>query len=285
MNPGWLVESASLWGFHGSMMAESQRPLRPEAVQEYWLRNRVRFDTWSQLMTELDPWLSSYLPSARATAWKRCAVLIEEVLMAEPLVRVCVAVAKHLEEREVDGDSRAILHNVFSNHLEIRKRALEWILQGVDSGVADAHRLNRLRCYLEHWTDLLLGFFASRGSSDKYAFCSERVSDFASEYGHRSLGNASETVWSLLLAGNRHWIRKHGSAEMLYPELGRSVVSAALGMVHPVWFDSLGLLPSRAAQKVAHSINYVDRTVESLVDGTWEMLSAVQPQKAGRLPF
>jgi hypothetical protein len=72
---------------------------------------------------------------------------------------------------------------------------------------------------------------------------------------------------------------------MLYPKLSHDVIGAALGMVHPVWFDSLGLLPSRAAQKISHSLNYVDRTVESLVDGSWEMLSTIQSKSASRLPF
>lgn len=284
MNPGWLVESASLWGFHGAMIAEAQQPLRTEAVHEYWLRNRVRFDTWNHLMTQLDPWLASPLQSTRATAWKRGEVLIEEILMSEPLCRVCTAVATHLEERSVDGDSRAILHNVFGNHLDIRKRALRWILEGVDAGVNEAHRLNRVRSYLEHWTDMLLGFFAGKETCKSYAFDSERVADFADEYSHRALGDASETVWSLLLAGNRNWIRKHSSSEMLYPELSREVIGAALGMVHPVWFDALGLLPSRAAQKLTQGLHYVDRTVESLVDGSWTLHSSIQSKHPGRLP-
>lgn len=236
-------------------------------------------------MTQLEPWLTSTAPSARASAWKRGSVLIEEILLSEPLARVCTAVATHLEESLVDCDSRAILHNVFSNHLEVRKRSLTWILEGVDAGVEDAQRLNRMRCYLEHWNDMLIGFFAAPETRDQYAFNANRAQEFSEEYGHRVLGNSSETVWCLLLAGNRNWIRKHGTAEMLFPDLSRDVICAALGMVHPVWFDSLGLLPSRAAQKVTHSINYVDRTLESLVDGSWEMLSAVQSKTSSRLPF
>jgi hypothetical protein len=285
MNPGWLVESASLWGFHGAMMAEAHEPLRTEAVQEYWLRNRVRFDAWSDRLTQLTPWLTFQVPSTRQSAWKEASTLIEEILMSEPLARVCTAVATELETRHVDCDSRAILHNVLSNHLELRKRSLACILEGIETGAEEAQRLNRLRSYLEHWTDLLLGFFAPDETCDSYAFCPERAGDFANEYGHRCLGAESETVWSLLLAGNRNWIRKHGATEMLYPALSQDVIGAALGMVHPVWFDSLGLLPSRAAQKISHSLNYVDRTVESLVDGSWEMLSTIQSKSVSRLPF
>jgi hypothetical protein len=273
------------------MMAETREPLQNAAVQEYWLRNRVRFDAWNECFARITPWLESPHSSRRAIAWKRAGELMEEVLMAEPLARVSAAVAMQLEDRQVDDDSHAILHNVYSTHLDLRKRSLKWILEGIDSGVAEANQLNRLRSYLEHWSDMLLGFFAGPDACERYAFCNERVAEFAEEYGHRRLGDASETVWSLLLAGNRNWIRKHVSSEVLNPTLSRDVIQAALGMVHPTWFDSLGLLPSRAAQKVAHGLHLVDRTMESLIDGSWEKNSWIQTncdrpsQSSGRYMF
>jgi hypothetical protein len=206
---------------------------------------------------------------------------MEEVLMAEPLVRISSAVAMRLEDRLVDSDSYAILHNVYTTHLDLRKRTLSWILEGTELGIAEAQQLNRLRSYLEHWSDMLLGFFAGPDACERYAFCIDRVADFAEEYGHRSLGDASETVWSLLLAGNRNWIRKHVSSEMLHPTLSRDVIQAALGMVHPTWFDSLGLLPSRAAQKVTYGLHLVDRTMESLIDGSWDKNSWIQTKCFG----
>jgi hypothetical protein len=285
MNPGWLVESASLWGFHGAMMARVDQPLRTQAVHEYWLRNRVRFDTWNQLLKEFEPWIGASLPASRSAGWKYAELLFEEILMSEPLARVCAAVATSLEERSVDGDSRSILHNVLNNQLDIRKRSLRWLLEGIDTGVAEAQRLNRLRGYLEHWTDMLLGFFAGPETRDAYAFCPERASDFAREYSYRNLGDRSESVWTLLIAGNRQWIAKHTAGEFIHPDLSRDVIQAALAMVHPVWFDSLGLLPSRAAQRLASGLHSVDRTIESLVDGSWDLQSSVlhgMPQAPSR---
>jgi hypothetical protein len=262
------------------MMAETRDPLQAEAVHEYWLRNRVRFDTWNEKFAQVIPALESPLNSQRLAAWKRAGELMTEILMAEPLARISSSIAMRLEDRLVDGDSHAILHSVYTTHLDLRKRSLKWILEGIDAGVSEAHELNRLRSYLEHWSDMLLGFFAGPEACERYAFCNQRVAEFSEEYGHRSLGDASETVWSLLLAGNRHWIRKHVSVEIQHPSLSRDVIQAALGMVHPTWFDSLGLLPSRAAQKVTHGLHLVDRTLESLVDGSWIKHSWIQPKHA-----
>ncbi len=282
MNPGWLVESASLWGYHGAMLAETRQALRIESVQAYWVSNRVRFDAWNAMMTRLKPFLSSTNTSLRTQAWSQTGQLVEEVLMSEPLSRICVAVAARLEDRHVDEDSRAILHNIFASHQDIRKRCLQWTLEGIDAGIETASRANRVRAYLEHWTDLLLGFFSDPYSANEYAFSPERVDEFAEDYNYRRLGDASETVWTLLLAGNRKWLSTHGATQVPHPELGRDVCQAALGMVHPAWFDSLGLLPSKAAQSIAQSLHMVDRTLESLVDGSWLKKSHVQTDRSGR---
>lgn len=275
MNSGWLIESAGLWAFHGAMMTQTDAPLPIDAVHAYWLRNRTRFNAWNGLLTKLKDRLDSPLASRRAFAWHHAGTLIEEILLSEPLTRICAAVAMRLEERLVDEDSRAILHNVFTTHLEIRNRALRWILEGIDAGVSKAQHLNRIRAYLENWTDLLIGFFAVPDSSAEYAFCEERVRDFSEEYGHRSLGDVSETVWTLLLAGNRTWISTHCTSHVLFPAMGREIVQAALGMVHPAWFDSLGVLPSKAAHSLTHGLQFVDQTLESLNDGSWMMKSQI----------
>jgi len=268
MNPSWLVESANLWGFHGAMLADAKQPMQESAVLEYWVRNRVRFDAWNATM--------------RDQAWGSAEIVIREILLAEPLSRVCAAIAMRLEDRHVDADSRAVLHNVFTSHQDLRQRGLRWMLEGIDAGNEAAQHLNRLRSYLEHWTDMLLGFFADPASAEEYAFCSERVAEFSDEYSYRRLGDSAETVWILLLAGNRKWLNTHCPAEMCHPQLSQGVCQAALGMVHPLWFDSLGLLPSKAAQSIHHGLNFVDRTLESLVDGTWVRSSQVQASGANR---
>jgi len=258
------------------MLVGSQHPLRVEAVQEYWLRNRVRMNAWNGMLTELALRISSPSGTRRAFGWQKMGSLIEEILLAEPLSRICVAVAKRLEDREIDADSCAIMHNVFSAHQEVRQRCLRWTLEGIDQGEASAHRLNRIRSYLEHWTDMLIGFFGDARTADEYAFSPDRVAEFAEDYSYRSLGDAAPTVWSLLLAGNRKWVSTHCSTETVFPKLSRDVCQAALGMVHPAWFDSLGLLPSRTAQHINHGLNSLDKTLESLMDGSWLEKSTLQ---------
>jgi hypothetical protein len=275
MEPGWLVESASLWGYHGAMLADSRQAFHPEAVNAYWLCNRTRFDAWTARLTQLKARMRSDIATRRAGAWSKAETLIEEVLMSEPLCRVCVAVATRLEHRQIDSDSRAILHNVFRSHQETRQRCLQWILDGLERGNESAERLNRIRAYLENWTDMLLGFFSDTRAAEEYCFSTSRVAEFSEEYGYRSLGSASSTVWSLLLAGNRKWLNNHCSMRSVFPKLGKRVCQAALGMVHPLWFDSLGLLPSKTSQSIAHSLNFVDRTVDSLVDGSWQLGSHI----------
>ncbi len=275
MQPTWLVESAGLWGFHGRMISNARQPFAVEAVHEYWLSNKCRFDAWNSLLTNLSPRLRSSNTARRTIAWSKLSSLVQEILLAEPLSRMCVSVALHLEERGIDTDARPVLHNVFQAHQEVRQRALGWILEGVENGEEAATQLNRLRSYLEHWTDMLLGFFATSSSVVEYAFSADRVSEFAEEYGLNHLGGAADTVWTLLLTGNRKWIATHCNTKFVFPKLNQRVCHSALAMVNQAWFDSLGVLPRRATSSINNNMDFVDRAVGSLVDGSWLQLSTI----------
>jgi hypothetical protein len=266
MHPGWLVESAGMWGYHGAMLAESQRPFEVEAVHAYWLRSRVRFDAWNAMLRDQVQRLNSPLQSHRADAWTQLETLIEEVLLAEPLTRISVAVSMRTERRETDSQCFAIMHNVFCCHRSIRHRCLKLTLDGMDIWGNSVERINRLRIYLEQWTDMLLGFFADPLTADDVAHSRDRVSEYAEDYSFRTLGNDASTVWSLFRTGNRRWLDQHATCRIPFPELSQEVANAALGMVHPLWFDSLGLLSSKLAHSISEHMQFIDRSIECLLD-------------------
>ena len=278
MHPRWLVESAGMWGYHGAMFAESQQPFEVSAVHAYWSSNRLRFDAWNGLLREHLPRFQSPVRSRRDEAWSQLVGLIEEVLLSEPLTRITVAVAMRLETREIDGESCAIMHNVFCSHLAFRHRCLKLALEGLDLRMEWANRINRLRVYLEQWTDMLLGFFSDMATAQEYAHSMERVAEYATEYGYRRLGNDAPMIWSLFLAGNRHWLDQYQPSAIPFQSLSQEVSHAALGMVHPGWFDSLGLLPSRLANSISQRLQFIDQTIESLINDSWKDYSSIQTQ-------
>ncbi len=275
MHSGWLVEMAGLWGYHGATLSCERQALPVEAVNEYWLRSRIRFDGWNAMLSNLRTQTLSLSIARRVRAWQRLRSVIEEILLAEPLTRVCVAVAAQLEEKQVDCDSRSILHNVLSTHCEVRNRCLTIILEGVERGISDAEELNRLRHYLEHWTDMLLGYFAHSSSGAQYSFSVSRMEDFAEDYSQRTLGNDSKVVWSLLQASCRAWLDEHCDHPPVSPRMNHRICEAAIGMIHPHLFDSLGCMRSRLIQSIEHGIDHADATVASLDDGSWESMSNV----------
>ncbi|MEQ1830205.1 MAG: hypothetical protein ABL921_29880 [Pirellula sp.] len=275
MHSGWLVETASLWGYHGSTLVGLRQALPVEAVNEYWVRNRVRFDGWNSLLTRLGAQSISMSVARRLRAWDRLQGLIEEVLLAEPLARICVAVAAHLEERQIDGDARAILHNVYSSHCEVRNRCLKIIVDGLDKGLAAANSLNRTRHYLEHWTDMLLGYFANSAISAEYAFSNSRMEEFAADYGTCSIASQMQVVWSLQLASCRDWVAKHCKHPATSPRMNQRICEAAMGMIHHQSFDSLGCLRTRYIQSIENGINHADKTLASLESNEWESMSKV----------
>ena len=209
------------------------------------------------------------------------------MLLAEPLTRVCVAVAAQLEERQVDHDARAILHNVLMTHAEVRNRCLKIILDAVERGLPEGEKLNTLRHYLERWTDMLLGYFANTPTAAQYSFSSTRMEDFAEDYSQRTLGTQSVIVWSLLQASCRNWLNTNCDHSPVSPRMNQRICEAAIGMIHPHLFDSLGCMRSRLIQSIEHGIEHADETVASLENGTWESMSYVltAPPKSQPMRF
>lgn len=284
MQSGWLVEMAGLWGYHGTSLIGERQPLPSEAVNEYWLRSRIRFDGWNAMLSQFRAQTLSMSVGRRVHAWDKISSVVEEVLLAEPLTRVCAAVAAQLEERQIDNDARAILHNVLSSHSEVRNRCLRIILDGVERGLAEGEELNRLRHYLEHWTDMLIGYFAHSPLGAEYAFSVKRMEEFAEDYSERMLGSHAKVVWSLLQSGCRTWLEKHCRREPVSARMNQRICEAAIGMIHPHLFDSLGCIRSRLIQSIEHGIDHAEETVESLRSDAWETMSQVLPKSSRTKP-
>lgn len=285
MHSSWLVEIASVWAYHASTRVEENCEFPQEAVQEYWLRNRIRFDGWNSTIATGQRQIQSQSMAIRIRGWQKLRYAIEEVLLAEPLARVCVAVASRLEERQIDNDARCILHNVFTSHQEIRNRCLRILIEGIDAGNQEADELNSLRHYLEHWTDMLLGYFSSPDKAEQYAHSIDRVAEFSEEYSERRLGEQSKVIWSLLIASCRAWLNKHVEHNPMSPRLNQQISDAALGMIHPELFDSMGLMRSHLVQRIERGLEHASETVHKLESGRWEAMSSIvvtQAKKTAR---
>lgn len=275
MHSSWLVEIASVWAYHAAARVEEDYPFPSIAVQEYWVRSRSRFDAWHTLLTNNQQYIVSPSVGRRVRAWHRYKRVIEEILLAEPLTRVTVAIATRLEQRKIDRDSRAILHNVYCTHQELRNRSLKGIAKGIQLGISEADELNNLRQYLEHWTDMLLGYFAEQEEAEFYGHSVDRIEDFAEEYSERHLGDSSKVVWSLQIASCRAWLDKHVQHHPISPRLNQRISEAALAMIHPELFDSLGLMRSHLVHRIEKGLEQAGETIQKLEDGSWETMSGL----------
>ncbi|XZE46198.1 hypothetical protein SH467x_001471 [Pirellulaceae bacterium SH467] len=275
MHSSWLVEIASVWAYHASARVEEDLPFPSEAVHTFWVQNRTRFSSWNALLTAQQRRMDSLSMGSRVQAWQRLKSIMEEILLAEPLSRVSVAIAARLESRRIDDDTRAILHNVYTTHQEVRHRCLKIISQGILSGNPEADELNSLRHYLEHWTDLLLGYFANHSEATQYSHNPTRVAEFSEEYSDRMLGEQSKLVWSLLIASCRAWLNKHVAHRPVSPRINQLISEAALGMIHPNLFDSMGLMRSHLVHRIEKGLDQAGETIQRLEDGSWEKMSSV----------
>jgi hypothetical protein len=282
MNSSWLVEIASMWAYHASARVEENCPFPREAVHEYWLQNRLRFDSWNTMLSSHERAIHSESIAKRVRGWQKLRRVIEEVLLSEPLTRVTAAIATRLESRQIDHDSRAILHNVFSTHQEVRNRCLRSIAQGIQRGIGEADELNSLRHYLEHWTDMLLGYFSNKDHAIPYAHCMDRVDEFSSDYGERKLGDQSQIIWTLLIASCREWLNKHVNHEPVSPRSNHQISQCSLGMIHPDLFDSMGLMRSHLVQRIEKGLEQAGETIRKVTEGTCDTMSSILTQPTER---
>ena len=132
---------------------------------------------------------------------------------------------------------------------------------------------------------MLLGYFSGLNEAEQYAHSIERVAEFSEEYSERSLGDQSKMIWSLLIASCRAWLNKHVEHNPVSPRLNQQISEAALGMIHPDLFDSMGFMRSHLVQRIERGLEHASETVRKLENGRWEAMSSIvvsQPKKSMR---
>ena len=113
-------------------------------------------------------------------------VVLREVLVSEPLVRVIAAASQSILAGGLRERIQPMAHQVFLAHRQVRCLVLEHLMRDLDHGGIWASSLNRLRISLEEWTDLLLGRHAAKTRVTlapllAYGFRENRIREYACE--------------------------------------------------------------------------------------------------------
>ena len=207
-HPRTIVETAALLAAHSRQLVESSTNIPTEDLHRYWMLARRNFARWTRQLGRYD---ISEAATERFSPddWQQVRTLLSEVFLSEVLVRVWTCLLTAVDKQKQQCHAEPIGRNVLIGHLEIRHRALSFMVNGPSVSLQDLAVIDRLRRRTEHWTDVLLGQMVDCSDVSDFAFDHHRAVDFRSDVSAVAADvplqwtDAESARWNLILAGLR----------------------------------------------------------------------------------
>jgi hypothetical protein len=155
---------------------------------------------------------------------KRCEeAILADIFLADPLSRVLAAASRCIYSIDRRERVTTFVNESFLSQREVRCDAVEMLMQSVQRGYLWARTLNRLRAYLEAWTDWLLGSIAAAwklpsGCMVPYGFSRQRILEVAYELQEESSQLTEQWNHWFRIQGVRRSMRGFGELPALFPQ-------------------------------------------------------------------
>ncbi|MFY8074002.1 MAG: hypothetical protein ACOVNQ_20075 [Pirellula sp.] len=210
---------------------------------------QLRAQSWIHRLDETQGGSRKLLRIFSGSEEPKRAVVIRDVLVCEPFVRLLACISKSIRAEQIRREVHPILHDAFVSIRQVRCLALDQLIIDLDRGAVWARTLNRLRITLERWTDMLLGITAAKqqvvvASYYNYGFSSERISEFA--YEASDCENRLSVMledW-LLLQGIRRTMRSFGPHRSLHRDWDSQLRHLAIDFLNASSFRTASVTDS-----------------------------------------
>lgn len=253
-----LVELGALVAAHGLEYLEHSPWLTERHLEHYWVASRCRQDRWARVMKSF----GQCTPAHACSDWPEVRGVIQEVVASELLTRTWSAVACCYDRRHGGGSLEPVVMSVLAGHAESRHRALQLIVRGQGFAVEEGVVLNRLHRQTERWTDMLLGYLATKHEIADFAFNPERARDFAADVHDERQETPGNQAWQLAVTSLRATFECGWCDGHLNADLNRQIASSILACFHSELCDSGGLLRRRWTLR----LNQIAEDTQKLVD-------------------
>lgn len=206
------------------------------SVERFANLQRLRQHAWSNQLTLCKERSMSFLHLRSKTMADQVSAILSDLLMADPITRVVAASARSIFALDRREKITPVLHDSFLNHREVRCQALELLMHFIDRGYVWARSLNRLRSFLEEWTDWLLGYLAAESlvpptSLVSYGFSRNRILEIAYEL--QAPSNPLPPHWEnwFRIQGIRRSLRSFPYLPPLFPDWDLDLRNSALSLL------------------------------------------------------
>lgn len=253
-----IIELAALLTSRASVIVHEIPTMSEACLHEYWSTSKCRQDHWVRQLRafqdasqEINA-TNEESPECQAVRWAEFRPVLEEILAAEVLTRVWLAILTGHDQHRGVSESEPVARSVYIGHLEVRLRALNLMIRGAGVGVEQAVKLNHLRRRIERWTDLLLAELAVHVDVSSWAFDVDRTRDFAEDLRFDRRRDRDHLVWQIMLSSLRTAFRQGFSSSCPNAEMDRRVSESILMSLPSQLFDSTGVLKSLWMLRLDH---------------------------------
>jgi hypothetical protein len=267
MQPSQLVDIAALLASHGPGLVEGSATISPSALQQYWAASKCRCQRWLLAVKSLASCDASD-PEQRAAAAAEIRPLLEEIFLAEMVLRVWTAILVSYDRRRGISEAEPIAQNVLANHLEIRTRALVLLVHSPLLGAEEAVLLNRMRRRSERWTDLLLAHLDAKYRISHFGFDAARVQEFSSDLGSRPYSGTRRKAWNLTLAALKLAFHHGLTGRSPNPDANHEIAAAILACFPADAFESTGILRSLWMVRLSRTTDDAQGLIADLLDSS-----------------
>lgn len=203
----YLTEVAAIMAAHSQLFIEQTEEISSEAVGDYYVLSRNRFNRWMKDLNDLEHGLPISAPLhlvGHIVGRPATRAVTEQILINEMISRIWTVLLLARDVNNGIDRIRPVARNIHLGHLTVRHKALGVVLADDRMSPADLLSIDQLRKSCERWTDLLCCSTMGQYNLWEFAFDKERGKEFLRDRVDQAGLSHRSRSWVLILAGLRH---------------------------------------------------------------------------------
>ena len=207
MKLAYLTEVAAIMAAHSQLFIEQTDEISTEAVGDYYVLSRNRFNRWMRDLNDLEhgqPIGAPLHQAGQIGGRPSTRAVTEQILINEMISRIWTVLLLARDVSNGIDRIRPVARNIYLGHLAVRHKALGVVLVDDRISSKDLLAIDQLRKSSERWTDLLCCPIMGQYNLWEFAFDKDRATEFLRDRVDQAGLSHRSRSWVLILAGLRH---------------------------------------------------------------------------------